>query len=243
MFKDIPKQALIHYSVEIYSMFSNKLSKDKFIKLFQSLPEEDVNNFFRACSSYIQSQKCLTCDPENTSSLALSILCTSIETISQNSKKVPYHVWLWKQKLDILKNQPKLELENILKDCYQEYLRNPLRTGARYDFTRFLIEHGHSEETEISPIKLYKKGEKVSRPISFEDSVNRIYEKYRSRFMHDSIKRIDVPDRYRNTAGVGLLEPEKKGTFNTDVIKLPIWFSNVVRASLYNYLVREHGII
>jgi len=238
MFKDIPIKALVHYSNEIYPIFSDKLTQDEFINPFQSLPEEDANNFFRACSSYIQSQKCLACDPEYTTSIALSLLCTSIETISQKTKKVPYHDWLWKFKIDNLENKRKSELENILKDSYQEYLGSHLRIGARYDFTCFLIEFGQSEETEISPIKLNKKGDQVSKPLSFEDSVNRIYEKYRSRFMHDSIRRIDIPDRFRNLAGVGLLEPERQGTFNTDVIKLPIWFLKVVKDSLYNFLLR-----
>ena len=208
MFKDLPIRALIRNSHEIYPIFRNKLSKNEFINLFQSLPEDYANNFFRACSSYIQSQKCLICVPENTSSIALSILCTSIETISQDSKRVPYQDWIWKFKLDILENRSKTVLENILKNSYQEYLKSPLRTGTRYDFTQFLIKYGQSEETEISPIKLKIIGEQVSKPLSFEDSVNRIYEKYRSRFMHDSIKRIDVPERFRNIAGVGLLEPE-----------------------------------
>lgn len=136
----------------------------------------------------------MTCDPEYTTSIALSLLCTSIETVSQKTNEVPYYDWLWKFKIDSLENKTKSELVKLLKDSYQEYLESPLRTGARHDFTRFLLKYGHSEETEASPIKYNKKGDKVSSPLSFEDSVNRIYEKYRSRFMHDSIRRVDIPE-------------------------------------------------
>ena len=58
--------------------------------------------------------------------------------------------------------------------------------------------------------------------------------------MHESLRKIDIPTRFSKLDGIHLLEPEKKGTYDTNVKTLPIWFSNFVKESMYNFLVSTH---
>ncbi len=159
------------------------------MQFFNQLGEENANNFFRASNSFIQSQKCLLCEPENTTSLALSLLCTSIETLRIDSKKYPFRDWLVHFKLDKLVLKTKDELKKGLRDAYIEYLESPYRTGIRYDFTKLLLEYCPLE-LRIPPIRHDDKNDPSSglKEVDFELAVNQIYSLVRSNFVHDSLK-------------------------------------------------------
>ena len=237
MFERIPVKALSHYCLNIHPIFKDKISEGDFIQTFETSQEERTNKFYRACLSYAQSQKCKICDPENTMSLALSLLCTSIETASSDSTKYSYHDWLVKYKLDAFVNKSKTEIKKEFQESFQEYLKHPQRTGKRRDFTIFLLEHC-PQDLKTPPIRrkqIINGVEHALWPCSFEESVNYIYSRFRSPYVHKSITKIDIPKEYANFNGLGLLDYYNKKYYHTNVKELLNWLSNVTKESLYNY--------
>jgi hypothetical protein len=230
--------ALEHYCLEIFPLYKERFSEAEFIRLFTLLGEEKANMFYRACLNYIQSQKCITCDPEKTTSLALSLICTSIETVSNDSKKYPYPDWLVKYKLDDLVEKQKNELKKELQKAFKEYLESPQRTGKRQDFTNFLLDYCPLS-IRTPPIKCSQTLEQeksILQPIPFEESIKYIYSRVRSPFMHESVTKVDIPERFTHFYGLGFLDFYRNKYYHIDVKVLPVWFSNIVKESLFEYL-------
>jgi len=240
MFKVIPLEAIIIYSREIFPIFKDKILKEEIEEKLRSIGEANANNFYRASLIYIQSQKCLTCDTEHTTSVGTTLLCTAIETVCDRSKQYEFHVWLRKCKLKDLEHKSEKELDKILTKVYDEYLESPLRTGLRYDFTNFLIKYC-PDELKVPPISIEKNdcGGKYLSPITFDKAANLIYGEYRSGFVHDSLMQIDLAKQFSDMKGTYLLKYIKKIGYHTNLNEFPIWFSRVVKESLYNFLISE----
>ena len=209
------------------------------------LGEKKANDFYRACLIYITSQKCLTCKPHENTSVGLCLLCTSIETISEDSSKYPFEVWLWKFKLDDLENKGTIELKKAIQSAHKEYLKHPKRTGRSYDFKQFLIEYcPHSLRTSV-PIRYSPSIEqKIEYNIvQFEDSVEYIYSRFRSLYMHKGIHKLNIPEKFKKISGIMFMEfyDKKKKYYHTDLEQLPKWFSKVVIESLFSFLMKKEA--
>jgi len=237
----IPLKALEHYCLEIFFLFEDRLPKEDFIQRINLLGEKKANEFYRACLSYIMAQKCLSCEPDESTSVALCLLCTSIETLSENPSKYPFHDWLIKYKLDDLVNKSKNELKKKIQFSYLEYLEHPQRTGKSHDFTCFLLDYC-PQNLRTAPIKsslTMEQGISQLRAVPFEDSIKYIYSIFRSPYIHESRKKIDIPNKLSKLKEIYLFEFYKKKFYHTDLKKLPIWFSKVVKESFYEYLIKN----
>lgn len=224
---------LLEYYKDLSLQFQKKISEKEFIDRIIKLENGIRNSFSNACEIYNQSQKCALCEPN----VAMVLLCTSIEVVSQQCRTVPFRQWLIDYKLDELKYNSDVDIKKKINKFYEEYLKHPEREGFSYNFKQFILEN-LPKYLETAPIKISKN--KVILQASLEEAIDCIYSKFRSMYVHEGIKNIiDIPEHLININEHNLLLLHKKKYYHIEFIKLVTWFSNVVRESLLSYLIKN----
>ena len=103
--------------MQVYPMFNDKLSQDDFISRIEGINWED-GSFIRASSLFLLSQKCLQCEQ----TLALALLCSSIESMTPKESQIGFFSWLMKNKLDEFVMKNKSEIKETLDLARSEWL-------------------------------------------------------------------------------------------------------------------------
>lgn len=226
------------YLISISQIFIDKLSTEDFLILIKNLKKEHEYAFTRACDAFLQSRKCANCEPN----IALVLLCTAVEAVSQTTRKYPFKDWIIKYKLNTLENKNQVNIKKEIENAWEEYLKHPERAGALYNFKRFLLDN-HPKIYKESPIKISNKKIKRPRSATFEESIDYIYSKFRSYYVHEAvrkiIKRSEMPKKVLNAKQVYILEVYKKHYYHIDIEKLLKWFTNIINKSLYSYLINN----
>ena len=165
----IPECHIKEY-LKVYEVFSDRLSQDVFISLIEKIDWED-GNFLRALSLFLLSQKCVKCER----TLAISLLCSSIEAMTPKGSQIDFFSWLRKNKLDEIVMKNKSEIKEALDLVHNEWLKQPQREGAFYNFKQFLLDYCPEELKTETPVENYKEGK-----LSFEIVLEEIYRQFRS---------------------------------------------------------------
>lgn len=224
---------LLEYYKDLSLQFQNKISDREFIDRIIKLENAIRDSFSNACEIYNQSQKCVLCEPN----VAMVLLCTSIEVVSQKRRTVPFRQWLIDYKLDELKFNSDVDIKKKINKFYEEYLNHPEREGFSYNFKQFILEN-IPKYMETAPIKISKN--KVLLQASLEEAIDCIYSKFRSMYVHKGIKNIiDIPEHLININKHMLLLLHKNKYYHIEFSNLVTWFSNVVRESLLSYLIKN----
>jgi len=221
-------QNAIDEYMKIYPVFKDRMSQNDFLSQIKNINWED-GSFLRASSLLMLSQKCMRCER----TLTMALLCSAIEAMTPKGKQILFVDWLLKNKLDTMAMKNKNELGKAIKSAYKDFLQKPDREGAFYNFKQFLLNNC-PEELRTPPI------EKANMSISFEEALGYIYGMFRSLFLHEGLSyaSYEVPNK------VAHIEVKHIKIINGklllfDLIKILPWFSNVVKESLYNYLIKN----
>ena len=223
--------------MKIYPVFKDRMSQDDFISQIRTIDWED-GSFLRASSLFMLSQKCA----EFERTLAMALLCSAIEAMTPKTKQVQFHVWLIKNRLDELTLKEKNELEKAIQSAYKEFLKEPEREGAFHNFKQFLLDNC-PKEFRMSPIKV---GKKIPNHLTFpkeqapfEEALSCVYYKFRCSFLHEgfSIAFNLALSKATHCEAFGI-ETSNGKRYLIDTIRVLPWFSNVVKESLYYFLIK-----
>ena len=72
------------------------------------------------------------------------------------------------------------------------------------------------------------------RQATFGEALKYIYDKFRSLYLHEAKSRASYDKEFNM---VTQWDSDRKNRYNLYLIKLSRWFSDVVKESLYNYLI------
>jgi hypothetical protein len=129
----------------------------------------------------------------------------------------------------------KNELDKAIGSAYQDFLKEPDREGAFHIFKQFLSDNC-PKELRMPPIEIG-----IDQHASFEEALKYIYGIFRSLFLHEglSLASLDkVPNKATHVERKQLKVVKGK-LYLFDLIEILPWFSNVVKESLYNYLIKN----
>jgi hypothetical protein len=224
-------QSAIDEYMKVYPVFKDRMSQKDFKSHIKNINWED-GSFLRASSLLMLSQKCAKCER----TLAMALLCSAIEAMTPKGKQVPFADWLLKNKLDTMAMKNENELRKAIKSAYQDFLKKPDREGAFYNFKQFLLNNC-PEELRTPPI------EKAKTNISFEKALGYIYGEFRSLFLHEGLSYASykVPNKFVHIEVKHIKIVNGKLLF-FNLIKILPWFSNVVKESLCNYLIKNQKL-
>jgi hypothetical protein len=211
--------------MQVYPMFSDRLSQDDFISRIEGINWED-GSFIRASSLFLLSQKCLHCER----TLALSLLCSSIEAMTPKHGQVSFYSWLAKNKLDDLVMRNKLEIKRALESAQNEWLNHHDREGALHNFKQFLLDNCPAVLT-TPPIM-----DSNEHKMQFEDALVHIYGKFRSLFLHEGLSYASYNIPRVTDFEISHVLMVGRHLYFVDLIRIIPWFSNVVKESLFKYL-------
>jgi len=227
----------------ITQIFEERVSFEKALKLFEKL-ENEKWPFARACLLYQSAITCGGCNRniELKQDIEIALLCSSIEAMVEARSYIIFKDWLIQRKLQDFSMKKEEEIQRNLNRAYQEYVdTEPYREGAFYNFRKFLTENC-LKKLRKGPIEIYDDKRKDFRQATFEESINYIYARFRSVFLHRGIGEATYipPKGFENAIclGVHLLNSYKKKGYRIDYRSVVMWFQNVVKESLWNYLNR-----
>ena len=223
--RKISESAINEY-MQIYAVFSDRLSKDDFISRIERINWEE-GSFLRASSLFMLSQKCIQCER----TLALALLCSSIEAMTPKDKQVDFYSWLVKNKLGKLTMKNEREIKENLELARDEWLKQPDREGAFHNFKQFLLDNC-PKDLRIPPFEDYRQNN-----MSFEEALKNIYGEFRSLFIHEGISyaSYNISDTMVFVKHVLIVG---KHLYFIDLKELVPWFSIIVKESLYTYLTK-----
>jgi hypothetical protein len=222
---------------DCYRIFSEMLSKDDFLALFESLSKEDKKSLAKASLMQQRAVRCKTCDPD----VCMALLCSAVETVS-GGKSTTFKDWVLTNKLDELTNRNEKQVRDSLNKAYKNYVYNEEnREGITYNFRKFLTTFCPNE-LKIPPVEIYR-----GNGDSFEITLRAIYSKFRCLFLHEGtgypgIVNEPLIDEETGEEGFDLGTPlltyldDKKYVVSIKLHEITIWFEDVVRKSLLNYL-------
>lgn len=196
---------------------------------------EDGENLLRATLGFEQSQKCVKCEP----TVAMAILCSAIEAMTPKRKQVSFVPWLLKNRLNELEMKSRNELKEAIESASKDFLEIPHREGAFYNFRQFLLENC-PKNLRVGPFKMID-----DSCLPFEEALSFIYDEFRSEFIHEAIPTVSSENlskkenKYRQIEYLGGFYSSKKGRkwMQLKPSEILIWFSQVVKESLYHYLL------
>ena len=227
----------------ITQIFDGRVSFKNVLRLFEKLGNEKLP-FARACLLYQSAITCGGCkrNVELKQDIEIALLCSSIEAMSEARSYVIFKDWLIQKKLRDFSMKKEGEIQRSLNHAYQEYVdTEPDREGAFHNFRKFLTENC-PEELREGPVAIYDDKIKDFLQATFEESIDYIYARFRSMFLHRGIGEATyiTPRGFENAVCVGahLLGSYKKKGYRIDSISVVIWFENVVKESLWHYLNR-----
>jgi hypothetical protein len=124
------------------------------------------------------------------------------------------------------------EIRQSLETARKEWLQQPDREGAFYNFRRFLLDYC-PEELRTPPIE-NSKGQRMS----FDEALGQIYGRFRSPFLHEGFADASqiVASRWIHVEACQLTIV-KGVLYFIDLTKIVPWFSKIVNESLYSYLM------
>jgi hypothetical protein len=214
--------------MQIYPMFSDKLSQDDFVSRIEGINWED-GSFIRASSLFLLSQKCLQCER----TLALSLLCSSIEAMTPKESQIDFFSWLMKNKLDEFVMKNKSEIKGTLDLAHSEWLEQPQREGAFHNFKQFLLDYCPEELKTTPPIENSKEDK-----LSFGLVLEQIYGKFRTLFFHEGLSYASYDTANVANYSISHVILVKNHLYFIDLKEIVPWFSRVVKESLYCYLTQ-----
>lgn len=227
----------------ITQIFDEQVSFEKAAELFEKL-ENKKWSFAKACLLYQSAITCGRCNrnPELRQDIEIALLCSSIEAMTETRSYVIFKDWLIQRKLQDFSMKKEKEIQSSLNRTYQEYVdTEPDREGAFYNFRKFLSENCPRNLKE-APIAIYDDKSKDFRQATFEESINYIYAKFRSIFLHRGIGRATyiAPKGLENAICLGnhLLNSYRKKGYRIDSRLVVMWFEKVVKESLWHYMSR-----
>ncbi len=174
--RKIPESHIKEY-MQVYEAFSDRLSREAFVSLIENINWED-GNFLRASSIFLLSKKCVQCER----TLALALLCSSIEVMTPKESQIDFFSWLVKNKLDGLVMKNKSEIKDTLDLVHKEWREQPQREGAFHSFKQFLLDYCPEDLRITPPVKSSKEDK-----LSFELVLQYIYGKFRSLFLREGL--------------------------------------------------------
>lgn len=225
--RKMPMNAINEY-IQVYAVFSDRLSQDGFISRIERIKWED-GSFLRASSLFLLSQKCVQCER----TLALALLCSSIEAMTPKDTQISFYSWLLKNKVDDLRMKNEDGIKQTLNSAYHEWLKQPNREGVFHNFKQFLLDNCPNE-LRIPPIEDSKQ-----QNVSFDDALKYIYGEFRSLFLHEGLSYASYEVSQNTDLGVNYLKIVGKHLYFFNLIRIVPWFSTVVKESLYNYLTKN----
>jgi hypothetical protein len=210
--------------MQAYPIFSDRLSKDAFLARIERINWED-GRFLRACALLQLSQKCVQCER----TLALSLLCSSIEAMTPKDSQVDFYSWLVKNRLGFLSMQGEKELKQDLLSAHEQWSKLPERGGAFHTFRQFLLNN--------CPVNVRNPPIEDSNRccMPFADALKNIYAVFRSLFVHEGLSNASYVDSDKIVSISHILLVGKHLYF-VDLKALVPWFSMVVKESLWNYI-------
>lgn len=229
----------------ISQIFDNRVSFEDALDLFEKLGSKKWH-FVRACILYEIASNCKTCErnKELKQDIQIAFLCSSVEAISGTRAYTIFKDWLISEKLRDLSMKRERQVQRVLNRAYQEYLdTEPYREGAFYNFRKFLTENC-PKELRKGPIEIFDDKIRKNRQATFEESINYVYAKFRSLFIHRGLGRatVHVPKDLENAICLGfdILDVYRGKGYTIDSMSVSIWFENVVKESLWHHLVHKN---
>lgn len=216
--------------------FRIKICLDEFKTKITKLTLEEYGNFLRASLNLQDSQTCKDCGRiKNKDGIAMVLLCSSIEAMNPKSKQILFKDWLIKECLENLEMKSKSDVEKAINKVYAEFLKLPEREGAFHNFKHFLLDNCPKYLSKSVPMETVRipKREK-SRQATFEEVLKCIYDKFRSLYLHKAKSYASYDKGFHGVTqwvSIGNIE------YTIYLSKLLPWFSDVVKESLYNYLI------
>ncbi len=182
--KKMSESAINEY-LKAYSVFHERLSQEEYIAKIEQTNWED-GAFLRASSLFILSQKCAQCER----TLAMALLCSSIEAMTPRSRQIDFYTWLLNNKIQTLTLKNEKEIMRNLESAQREWFQQSDREGASHNFRQFLLDYCPAD-LRTPPIKDSK-----GKPMSFEEALKCIYSDFRSLFLHEGLSTasFDVPN-------------------------------------------------
>lgn len=227
----------------IIQIFDGRASFENALKLFEKLGNKKLP-FARACLLYQSAIRCGRCkhNIELKQDIEIALLCSSIEAMTESRSYIIFKDWLIQRKLPDFSMKKEREIQRNLNLAYQEYIRTePNREGAFYNFRKFLTENC-PEELREGPVAIYDDEIEDFLQATFEESIDYIYARFRSLFLHRGIGEATyiTPKGLENAVCIGahLLGSYKNKGYRIDSISVVMWFENVVKESLWRYLNR-----
>ena len=221
-----------------YPVFSacakGQLTPDDFLSHITSLGE-DGENLLRAALVFEQSQKCVKCEP----TVAMTLLCSAIEAMTPKRKQISFVHWLLKNRLNELEMKSRNELKKAIEFAFKDFLEIPYREGAFHNFRQFLLDNC-PKSLRVGPFNMID-----NSCLPFNEALSFIYAEFRSKFIHEAIPTVSSENlsknenKYRHMEYLGGFYSLKKGR-KLMILKPSeglIWFSQVVKESLYHYLL------
>ena len=137
------------------------------------------------------------------------------------------------------------QIGKFLNRAYQEYLSTEKdREGIAYKFRKFLNDHC-PKVLRSPPIKVYR-----GQGDQFDIAIRTIYSRFRSLFLHAGIGYAEIANQPYIDEETGepihivaiplLLKVDGK-IVSVELTKITDWFAEVVKQSLFKYLLKEAG--
>lgn len=224
----------------IAKIFDERVPFEQTVGLLRNL-ENEKWSFAKACLLFQSATRCGQCNrnPEFRQDIEIALLCSSIEAMSESRSYITFKNWLIQRKLQDLSMKEEEEIARSLDRAYQEFVTEPDREGAFYNFRKFLSENC-PKKLRKAPIEVYDNKSKDFRQAAFEGSISYIYAKFRSIFLHRGTGRATYipPKGFENAICLGdhLLNSYRKKGYRIDSRLVVPWFENVVKESLWHYL-------
>jgi len=220
-----------------YIAFKEKISEKDYNTFFTAFSSDEERKHFARASFMLQrATKCVKCD----SDIAIALLCSSIEAISEG-KSIVFKDWLINQSLKDLINKEERQLKTELNRSYDAFLKSDEREGIAFNFWQFIAKYCPAELRK-PPVKVYK-GE--GNP--FDITVKGLYSRFRSLFLHEGIGFASVADeKYEDEEGeeikmiaIPLLLRMGNAYVSVELTQIKPWFYEVVANSLLRYLISQ----
>ena len=226
----------------IFPVFKDKMSSDEFKTKINNLTRIDHGNFLRASVTFQHSTICMRCGKfDDSTNIAMVLLCSAIEAINPKSGQILFKDWLIKECLGNLEMKSKSDVRKAIIQAYDEFLKLPKREGALYNFKEFLKKNCPECLSKSVPIKIKEKPERGQpRQAEFGEALEYIYGIFRSLHLHEAISLASYEspkEPHTRLGGATQWHSYKKKQYRYDLLKTLPWFSNVVKESLYNYLI------
>lgn len=221
-----------------YRTFADLILEKDFFEKVNRFEHEEVKNFLRASLMYQKATRCISCDKD----ICIALLCSAIEAISGGGNVV-FKDWLINNKLSELNNKNEQQLRRILNRAFEEYVSlEGNREGISYNFRKFLTNYC-PKKLRNPPIEIYK-----GTGDFFDVALRVIYSNFRCLYLHEAIgyaSTVDEPYIDKETGdpikliGCPLLMKVGSNFVSIELTKISYWFTEVVKSSLFQYLIAK----